>query len=173
MVRDNDSLIMSRPPKQPSPDSRRVKHSSLADQPKASKQKAGVAETAGQATADCAAVCCCCSFGLINLFYLCFIKLPTGLLLHSARKIKRRARQCCKCPATTSCSCSSKMRNSALLYSFEEENDPCFEGGDQAQAEFVWVFNPEPTKDVVEFKEQMWSHFNNSGFGRSLSRRYE
>ncbi|KAJ4762148.1 hypothetical protein LUZ62_072523 [Rhynchospora pubera] len=166
---------MSQQSKQPSPDSRRGrrKHMSPA-RPETPKRKAGVAETAGQVTADCAAVCCCCSFGLINLFYLCFIKLPTGLLLRSARKIKRRAHRCRKGPETGSCSCSSsKMKRSSLLYSFEEEIDERFEMGDQAQSATVFVFDLEPSKEAIEFKKEMWNNIVNSGFGRSLSQRYE
>jgi hypothetical protein len=158
---------MSQRHKQPSPDSRWGRHVSLA-QPEAVRGRAGAAETAGQVTADCAAVCCCCSFGLINLLYFCFIKLPTGLVLHSARKFKRRAGRCRKCPATSSCSCSSKMRRSAFLYSIDEESDTCFK-----EEGSVLVFDLEPSKEDIEFKEEMWSNLTNSGFGRSLSRRYE
>lgn len=163
---------MSQRHRQSSPDPRQVRHSSPA-QPEAPlrrrRARAGVAETAGQVTADCAAVCCCCSFGLINLFYFCFIKLPTGLLLRSVRKFTRwGARRCRKCPASTSsCSCSSKMRRSALLYSIDEETSTCLEWGDQVH------FDCEPSKEDIEFKAEMWDNLINSGFGRSLSRRYE
>ncbi|XP_074589572.1 uncharacterized protein LOC141845409 [Curcuma longa] len=51
------------------------------------KQKPGlgarVAESAGETAAGCAAVLCCCPFGLASLLYLAAVKFPAGLVRRS------------------------------------------------------------------------------------------
>lgn len=49
-----------------------------------------VAEMAGGATAECAAVCCCCPCGVLNLAVLAVYKVPAGLCRKALRKQRHR-----------------------------------------------------------------------------------
>ncbi|KAE8009642.1 hypothetical protein FH972_006068 [Carpinus fangiana] len=48
------------------------------------------AEVADGTTAECAAVCCCCPCGLVNLLYLAIYKVPSTLCWRALRRNSRK-----------------------------------------------------------------------------------
>ncbi|ERN09412.1 uncharacterized protein LOC18437561 [Amborella trichopoda] len=115
------------------------------------------AETAGGTMASCAAVCCCCPCGLVNLLVLAMVKLPAGLCKRALRRKKRE----------------KKRRKDVLIPNRSElqvhpvrpaptrpENSPEIAGN--------WP-EKSPEKQVEEM-DAMWEKMH-TGFWRSISER--
>ncbi|KAL1549242.1 hypothetical protein AAHA92_17371 [Salvia divinorum] len=123
-------------------------------------RRLSVAEMAGGATAECAAVCCCCPCGVLNLAVLAVYKVPAGLCRKALRK--QRHRQLLKKgilqPHGYSCDdeyffrhhsdCSS---DSSVVTSFESSRS----GNVQ----------------VIELEKEMMDKFYGAGFWRSPSQK--
>ncbi|KAG6533071.1 uncharacterized protein LOC122041225 [Zingiber officinale] len=119
------------------------------------------AESAGETAAECAAICCCCPCGLVNLLAVVTVRLPAVL----ARKTLR---------------CRRKLRRNkgAILWTesraFGEGDGDGFtshggallaEGG----GEQLWQ-GRSPSEEVSEVEKIMRASFYGAGFWRSPSR---
>ncbi|TKY48714.1 hypothetical protein E2542_SST26136 [Spatholobus suberectus] len=118
-----------------------------------------VGEVAGNATADCAAVCCCVPCTVMEMVVLAAYKVPAGLVKKAMHKRKRQIQQ------------KKKKKNEALL-----DHGP-------AGVENVVGLGPtleehlaqEASEDQLEasrLEEEMWAQFNGTGFWRSVSQRH-
>ncbi|XP_009794112.1 uncharacterized protein LOC107799622 [Nicotiana tabacum] len=123
-------------------------------------RKARLAEVAGGATAECAAVACCCPCGIVNLLVLAVYKVPAGLCRKALRK-KRRNRLTKKglLPSKGHCSCDEIE----LIHSYPISSPIAVVGGG----------NLESDKDALELEKEMWDKFYGAGFWRSPSQRAE
>ncbi|CAN4089667.1 unnamed protein product [Withania somnifera] len=130
-------------------------------------RKVRLAEVAGGTAADCAAVCCCCPCGLVNLVVLAVYKLPAGLCRKALRR-KCRHRQIKKGilqPKGNKGQCRWDESESELsIY-------PITGGGDAAVTAVDGGSSLESDKDVVALENEMWSKFYGAGFWRSPSQR--
>ncbi|KAG9130957.1 hypothetical protein Leryth_006734 [Lithospermum erythrorhizon] len=116
-----------------------------------------VAEVVGGTTAECAAVCCCCPFGLLNLVLLAVYKLPAGLYKKALRKRRRR----------------KLLRNGhglpTLAQSFNPDEPEMFLRSSSTSMNMVDDVHKD--KDVLALEEEMWGKFYGSGFWRSPSQK--
>ncbi|XP_068646330.1 uncharacterized protein [Aristolochia californica] len=111
-----------------------------------------IAETAGVTAAECAAVCCCCPCGLLDLVVTTFVKLPGGLCYRAIRNSRRKKR--------------AKKLGHLSLKQLEVE-DPIYPINDI----IPWSPERSPSVIVFEVEKEMWSKFYNNGFWRSISER--
>ncbi|XP_073157979.1 uncharacterized protein [Henckelia pumila] len=118
-------------------------------------RKMRLAEVAGGTAAECAAVCCCCPCGIVNLLVLAVYKLPAGLCRKALRR-KRRLRLMKKgLLPPRKCGCDEKevhMHSVAMVNALEMMGDD---------------------KEVMELEKEMWEKFYSAGFWRSSSQRSE
>ncbi|KAF8088867.1 hypothetical protein N665_0528s0025 [Sinapis alba] len=151
------------------------------------------AEFCGGTTASCAAVCCCCPCGLVNLLVLAIYKVPRGICRRALRI--RRRKQLVKnriFPPLPTDGKGERMQrvfqNSEFAIhpvdsndvSDEEEDDDDFldlkyfgkSGGAAAAA---GVMTDEETDEddeaVLALEKEMWNRFYGAGFWRSPSQR--
>lgn len=132
------------------------------------KPSARLAEVAGGTAAECAAVCCCCPCGLVNLLVLTVVRLPAGLC---QRALKARARR----------RAAIKRRKQGLLGpnlagrgGEEDEEGVRLHGAvvPVSLAGEAWPAKP-PPDEVTEMEKEMWAKFYSAGFWRSPSQREE
>ncbi|XP_022766043.1 uncharacterized protein LOC111310935 [Durio zibethinus] len=127
-----------------------------------SRNRAKFGEFCGGATAECAAICCCCPCGIANLLVLAIYKVPAGLCRRALRHKRRR-----------------KLQKNGLL---QPRNHRGHYGCDDSELQMHPVvcledFFPdveaseEDEKAVVELENEMWQKFYGTGFWRSPSRR--
>lgn len=125
--------------------------------------KARFAEVAGGTTAECAAICCCCPCGLLNLLILAVYKLPAGLCKKALKKKK-----------------GQRAKKTGLL--LQRRSSAC--GGDETEKQVHPVAvdmlpidkleKPDSTaKEVSDLEKEMWERFHSTGFWRSPSQREE
>ncbi|KZV22000.1 hypothetical protein F511_41454 [Dorcoceras hygrometricum] len=119
-------------------------------------RKVRLAEVAGGTTAECAAVCCCCPCGLVNLLVLAVYKVPAGL----CRKALRRKRL-------------RRLMKKGLM-------QPRKCGCDEMEPQIHPLSSPvaivnalESDKEVLQLEKEMWDKFYSAGFWRSSSQRSE
>ncbi|CAA3015826.1 Hypothetical predicted protein [Olea europaea subsp. europaea] len=121
-------------------------------------RKVRLAELAGGTAAECAAVCCCCPCGLVNLLVLAVYKLPAGLCRKALRRKRRRRLIEQGLLPPRPCGC--------------DENDlhvrPI-----SGPAAMVNALESNSDKDVIELEKEMWDKFYTAGFWRSSSQRSE
>ncbi|KAG9441373.1 hypothetical protein H6P81_017227 [Aristolochia fimbriata] len=138
----------------PTPVRRRTLSASYAQPSTGSK----IAETAGNTAAECAAVCCCCPCGLLDLVVTTFVKLPGGLCHRAIRNSRRRRR-------------AKRIGQGGALRrpEMEEESDRrmIFPIDDIVP----WSPDRSPSIVVLEVENEMWTKFYNNGFWRSISER--
>ncbi|KAM0978037.1 hypothetical protein ACFX2I_013973 [Malus domestica] len=132
-----------------------------------STSTARFAEVVGGTTADCAAVCCCCPWGLVNLLVLAIYKVPAGLCRRVLKK-KRRQRLIKKGllqPRNRKCSCGfagSELQFHPMgLQCMAEINNRSQKVADDESCD----------KDVMQLEKEMWDRFYSTGFWRSPSQR--
>ncbi|XP_043700118.1 uncharacterized protein LOC122650805 [Telopea speciosissima] len=125
----------------------------LADKNSTTNQKTRFAEVAGETTAECAAVCCCFPFGILNLLVLAMYKLPAGLCRKALRKMKKKEKQ--------------RLKNGGLLMKrpnrFSVDLWP-LDNSDKDKDDLT-------VKKVLELEKEMWDRFYGTGFWRSPSQR--
>ncbi|WOL03103.1 hypothetical protein Cni_G11823 [Canna indica] len=134
------------------------------------KPKANVgerfAEVAGQTTAECTAVLCCCPCGLANLIYAAAIKLPAGLVRRALRG-KRKHR-------------IGYLRKNGGY--FRNRVSPLGDDDDEFNVHpgTLWVALRKddgwPTvlaasPELVALEKEMSARFSSAGFWRSLSQK--
>ncbi|KAF5747752.1 hypothetical protein HS088_TW05G00479 [Tripterygium wilfordii] len=125
---------------------------------------ARIAEVAGETTAECAAICCCCPCGLVNLLLLPIYKVPAGLCRRALRR-KRLQRLMTKKdllpPRHKRCQCGYCDDTEMQIHPFCEEQEE----------EFQKTTSKEEEKAVEELEKEMWARFYGAGFWRSPSQR--
>ncbi|PHT30737.1 hypothetical protein CQW23_29657 [Capsicum baccatum] len=124
-------------------------------------RKARFAEVAGGTAAECAAVCCCCPCGLVNLLVLAVYKLPAGL----CRKVLRRKRR----RLIIKKGILEKDEFELSIHPFNDGGGGS--GGATTLTEVYSGTSLKSDKDVVALEKEMWSKFHGAGFWRSPSQR--
>ncbi|KAG2305841.1 hypothetical protein Bca52824_025589 [Brassica carinata] len=142
------------------------------------------AEFCGGTTASCAAVCCCCPCGLVNLLVLAIYKVPRGICRRALRI--RRRRQLVKNRIFPPLPADGRVfQNSEFAVhpvdsnegSDEEEDDDDFLDlkyfGKSAAGGVttVEVESDEDDEAVLALEKEMWNRFYGAGFWRSPSQR--
>ncbi|XP_047340021.1 uncharacterized protein LOC124943572 [Impatiens glandulifera] len=125
------------------------------------------AEVAGGTAAECAAVCCCCPCGLVDILFLAMYRVPAGLCRKALRRKRRRwlikrgilphRRRRCECGCD-----DTELQIHPFSGEISEESSSTVTDN---------VMSAQSDKDVVELEKEMWEHFYSGGFWRSLSRR--
>ncbi|KAL9143316.1 hypothetical protein ABFS82_14G227800 [Erythranthe guttata] len=104
----------------------------------------GIWSRMGEATGECAAVCCCCPCTVMHLFILAVFRLPAALWRRKKKARRRRLlRKKMKCPP------------------LEKANQQKLEDGGDCRGK----------NDAVEWDSEMWELFYGGGFWRSASQR--
>ncbi|KAG6770298.1 hypothetical protein POTOM_025976 [Populus tomentosa] len=148
----SQSLIKSRPP---------LGH---ANSSSSSSCSGRLGELAGGTTAECAAICCCCPCGLVNLLVLTMYKVPVGICRRALRR-KRRKKLIKKglLPPRTS-SCSSDYDGTELqIHPMACVEDSLREVDKEAALK--------EEEAMVKLEKEMWETFCGTGFWRSSSQR--
>ncbi|XP_020549664.1 uncharacterized protein LOC105161694 [Sesamum indicum] len=124
------------------------------------RSNARLAEVAGGTAAECAAVCCCCPCGLVDLLVLAVYKVPAGLCRKALRKKRRRKLMKMGVLPRRNCHCDEH----------EVEIHPV-----TAPLSMVSSLEsgPDTDKEVIELDKEMLEKFFSGGFWRSSSRRNE
>ncbi|KAF9680776.1 hypothetical protein SADUNF_Sadunf06G0156700 [Salix dunnii] len=121
-------------------------------------------ELAGGTTAECAAICCCCPCGLVNLLVLTMYKVPVGIFRRAFRR-KRRKKLIKKGllpPQTKSCSC---------VYDDTELQIHPMACVEDSSREFDEEAGLKEEETMVKLEKEMWETFYGAGFWRSPSQR--
>lgn len=147
-----------------SPDGGAIRRQLLPKQMSAkSPSRARLAELAGGTTAECAAVCCCCPCGIVNLVMLAVVKLPAGL----ARKaIARRKRK-----GAGLLPQEQQQRQQQLELVKRYDDMELAELERMVAEEACWPGDKSPSVVVVEMEEEMWVQLYGTGFWRNPSER--
>ncbi|KAL1545623.1 hypothetical protein AAHA92_22323 [Salvia divinorum] len=120
-----------------------------------------VAEMAGGATADCAAVVCCCPCGVLNLAVLAVYKVPAGLCRKALRKQRHRRLMKKGILQPRGYGCDDDY------YFFQLQSD-CSSDNSVATA---FKSLPSDNAEVIELEKEMLSKFYGTGFWRSPSQK--
>ncbi|XWS66545.1 hypothetical protein CRYUN_Cryun05aG0208900 [Craigia yunnanensis] len=129
-----------------------------------SRNSAKFGEFCGGTTADCAAICCCCPCGIVNLLVLAIYKVPAELCRRALRHKRRR-----------------KLQKKGLL---QPRKHLGHFGCDDIELQIHPVVcledffldvevSEEAEKAVVELEKEMRQRFYGTGFWRSPSQREE
>ncbi|CAA3022189.1 uncharacterized protein LOC111378812 [Olea europaea var. sylvestris] len=121
-------------------------------------RKVRLAELAGATAAECAAVCCCCPCGVVNLLVLAMYKLPAGLCRKALRR--KRHRRLIKQGLLPPRQCNCDDNNLEI----HPTSGP---------VAMVNALESNADKDVIELEKEMWDKFYSAGFWRSSSQRSE
>lgn len=116
-----------------------------------------LAEVVGGTTAECAAVCCCCPCGLVDLLVLAMCKVPAGLCRKALRRKRRRRLMKMGLLPSPKCNCDEKdfqiqpiSAPNGLIEGIESVPD---------------------NVEVIELDKAMLDQFYSGGFWRSSSAR--
>lgn len=120
------------------------------------------AEVAGETTAECAAVACCCPCGLVNLLVLAVYKVPAGLCRRALKKkrLRRMIKKGLLQPRRRRCPCGCDDT--------ELQIHPI--SGDVTDTD-ISVKSNESEQEVMDLEKEMWEKFYSTGFWRSSSQR--
>lgn len=128
-------------------------------------RKARLAEVAGGTAAECAAVCCCCPCGLVNLLVMAVYKLPAGLCRKALRRKRRRRlmkkQQQSKGGVGRQCGWDESESDVSIHPIGDSTGVAVVDGGSSLESD----------KDVVALEKEMWRKFYGAGFWRSPSQR--
>ena len=143
------------------------------------------AEFCGGTTASCAAVCCCCPCGLVNLLVLAVYKVPRGICRRALRI--RRRKQLVKSRVFPPLPADGKQRvfqNSEFAVHPVDSNDVSDEDDDDDFLDLKYFGKPaaggvtmedeetdEDDEAVMALEKEMWNRFYGAGFWRSPSQR--
>lgn len=116
-----------------------------------------MAEVVGGTTAECAAVCCCCPCGLVNLLVLAVYKVPAGLCRKALRRKRRRKMMMMK----KNCGCNDL--DLVQIHPFSEFVSSAVNSAGEMETD----------EEVIELEKEMWDRFYSAGFWRSPSQRSE
>lgn len=117
-----------------------------------------LAEVVGGTTAECAAVCCCCPCGLVDLLLLAMCKVPAGLCRKALRRKRhRRLMKLGLLPNSRKCNCDEKD------FDIHPVTPP---------AGLIEGAEPVPENvEVIDLDNEMFEQFFSGGFWRSASAR--
>ncbi|XP_027927847.1 uncharacterized protein LOC114184736 [Vigna unguiculata] len=115
-------------------------------------------EVAGNATAACAAVCCCVPCSVMDVVVLAAYKVPAGLVRKAMHKRKRRLLQ------------KKNEKNEALLDHRPDDFSGPTPGPWPSLDEDL---SEDEAEETSKLEEEMWAQFNGTGFWRSDSQRLE
>ncbi|KAL8517611.1 hypothetical protein ACS0TY_015747 [Phlomoides rotata] len=122
-----------------------------------SVRRVSMAELAGGTTADCAAVCCCCPCGLVNLVVLAVYKVPAGLCRKALRRKRHRRLMKKGGLPPRRCGCDEEFFELHPVAS---------------HISMVSALESLPEdREVIELEKEMWDKFYGAGFWRSPSQR--
>lgn len=119
-----------------------------------------VAEMAGGATAECAAVCCCCPCGLADLIVLAVYKVPAGLCRKALRKQRHRRLLKKGMLHPRSCGCDDDF---FPLSAYSSDSSDVVTGFESLSDD----------AEVIELEREMLEKFYGAGFWRSPSQKSE
>lgn len=124
-----------------------------------------VGEVAGNATAECAAVCCCMPCAVMDVVVLAAYKVPAGLVKKAMHKRKRQLLS------------QKKKKNDTLLdhgptTSFDDLHYGLGLGPVSTLEEHLAKEEAEEQIEASKLEEEMWAQFNGTGFWRSVSQRH-
>lgn len=122
-------------------------------------RKVRLAEVAGGTTAECAAVCCCCPCGLVNLFVLAVYKVPAGLCRKALRRKRHRRLMKKGLLPSRKCGCDEEF------FQIHPVTSPL--------STVTALESLSDNKEVIELEKEMWDKFYGAGFWRSPSQRSE
>ncbi|XP_042053476.1 uncharacterized protein LOC121798502 [Salvia splendens] len=119
------------------------------------------AEMAGGATADCAAVVCCCPCGVLNLAVLAVYKVPAGLCRKALRKQRQR-----------------RLLKKGILQPRGGDDDDYFfqlqsNGSSDSSVSTAFDSSPYDNAEVIELEKEMLNKFYGAGFWRTPSQKSE
>ncbi|KAL7096441.1 hypothetical protein ACP275_10G079300 [Erythranthe tilingii] len=123
------------------------------------RNKVRLAEVAGGTAAECAAVCCCCPCGLVNLIVLAVYKLPAGLCRKALRRKRHRRLLKKGLLPQRKCGC--------------DENEFQIHPVTSPLAMVTALESVSDDSEVIELEKEMWDKFYGAGFWRSPSQRTE
>lgn len=131
-------------------------------------RKRVMGEVVGGTAAECAAICCCCPCGIVNLLVLAVYKVPAGI----CRKVLRRKRtQKVKGQGylqPRKCGCHEydlvQVHPLTEILSTVDVLESETESESESESE---------NKDVIELEKEMWDKFYSAGFWRSPSQKTE
>ncbi|RID63949.1 hypothetical protein BRARA_E02910 [Brassica rapa] len=139
------------------------------------------AEFCGGTTASCAAVCCCCPCGLVNLLVLAVYKVPRGICRRALRIRRRKhlVKNRILPPLPTN---GRVFQNSEFAIHPVDSNDVSDEDDDDfldlkyfgksAAAGLTTDYETdEDDEAVLALEKEMWNRFYGAGFWRSPSQR--
>ncbi|KAL0708098.1 hypothetical protein Bca4012_074524 [Brassica carinata] len=139
------------------------------------------AEFCGGTTASCAAVCCCCPCGLVNLLVLAVYKVPRGICRRALRIRRRKhlVKNRILPPLPTN---GRVFQNSEFAIHPVDSNDVSDEDDDDfldlkyfgksAAAGLATDYETdEDDEAVLALEKEMWNRFYGAGFWRSPSQR--
>lgn len=126
-------------------------------------------EVCGGTTAECAAVCCCCPCGLMNLLVLAVYKLPAGLCRRALRR--RRRRRLIKHGLFPSSRRSSRCHCGCDEGELQVHPIGGVEGFDYGTMTDDKADESEANEAVLALEREMWNTFYSTGFWRSPSQR--
>lgn len=139
------------------------------------------AEFCGGTTASCAAVCCCCPCGLVNLLVLAVYKVPRGICRRALRI--RRRKHLVKNRILPPLPANGRVfQNSEFAIHPVDSNDVSDEDDDDfldlkyfgksAAAGLTTDYETdEDDEAVLALEKEMWNRFYGAGFWRSPSQR--
>ncbi|PKA50899.1 hypothetical protein AXF42_Ash007554 [Apostasia shenzhenica] len=137
-----------------------------------SKQSARFAEVAGRTIAECAAICCCCPCGIVNLVILAVVRLPAGLCRRALRKrtLRRSSKKSSALIGSTSSSGSGTSGSSKTGSSIDENFPEFCRMGVVMVVGDPWPARS-PSTELIQLEKEVWSNFYGCGFWRSPSQR--
>ncbi|XP_021720595.1 uncharacterized protein LOC110688192 [Chenopodium quinoa] len=131
------------------------------------KSLSNVGEVAGGTAANCVVVSCCCPCVLMECLILAFYKVPASI----CRRMWRKKRQ----------KLLMKKKKKRVLVEAKEGGSSVGEAHNKNYvdevSDFDWkdfeMIKVSTDGSAVELDKQMWDRFNNTGFWRSPSQRYD
>ncbi|KAK2370167.1 hypothetical protein P8452_57552 [Trifolium repens] len=133
-----------------------------------------IGEVAGNATAECAAICCCVPCTVMDVVALATYKVPACLWKKAVQKKKKKRLQK---------HLKKIKKNEAMLLDHKKPNGPGSGPGTKTESgpETVIVkptleehlAKEEVPEDDAKLEDEMWARFNVNGFWRSQSQRHE
>ncbi|KAJ8768196.1 hypothetical protein K2173_021136 [Erythroxylum novogranatense] len=125
------------------------------------KSRNGFGEVVGGTAAECAAVCCCCPFTVMNLVVLAVYKMPACLCRKAVRRHRSRKRKRHQGPPFSGGRSRDKLVGEITRSGVAESEK---DGDHRTDQETV----------AVDWEKEMWDRFyNGTGFWRNPSKRHE
>lgn len=122
-------------------------------------------ELAGGTTAECAAICCCCPCGLVNLLVLTIYKIPAGICRRALKRKQRKKliKKGLFPPRGRGYGCGSCDDPELHIHPMARVEDSLreFDGEEAVKKE----------EAMLRLEKEMWETFYGTGFWRSPSQR--